>query len=88
MCVFFFFYIFTAKSCYQCAYSPPKTYYDKKVRVESVKYGKHYGHKNEAGYGKGQESYGSKHGGYTKKTYIPVPYTINVRNRISHSQLY
>ena len=29
----------TAKYCYQCAYSPPKTYYDKKVVVEKVQYG-------------------------------------------------
>ena len=68
----------SAKSCYQCAYSPPKTYYDKKVIVESVKYGKHYGSQKKTGYKHDDDHYGREQGGYTKKSYVPVPYTINV----------
>jgi hypothetical protein len=51
------------KSCYQCAYSPPKTYYDKKVYVEHGEYGKQY----ESGYGGHQGGYGGQHDGYGKK---------------------
>ena len=82
------------KSCYQCAYSPPKTYYGKKVIVESVKYGKDYGTQKNQGYGQQQSGgygqqqmgygqqqqkggYGQQKGGYVKKTYVPVPYTVN-----------
>lgn len=61
------------KSCYQCAYSPPKTYYDKKVVVEKYQYGKHGG--NQGGYGQDQ-GYGQQ-GGYAKKTVIPVARTVN-----------
>lgn len=79
------------KQCYQCAYSPPKTYYDKKVYVEEGKYKKHYdedryaerGYHNEGyhGYEGGRKSYadnksGGRYGGYTKKTVVPVPYTV------------
>ena len=75
-----------AKSCYQCAYSPPKTYYDKKVRVESHMYGRKYGQESsDGGYGhdeKGQ--HGEKHAGYIKKSYIPVPYTINVSLKVTY----
>ena len=70
--------LFTAKYCYQCAYSPPKTYYDKKVVVEKYQYGgyqqqnKGYGHQSYGNHGNNQ----GYHGGYAKKTYVPVPRTI------------
>lgn len=69
-----------AKSCYQCAYSPPKTYYDKKVIKEQHHYRKDYGHQDKGkGYDKkDQGRYGQHYGGYEKKTYVPVPYQINV----------
>ena len=41
-------------------------------------YGKKYGHESEGGYGDEKGHHGEKHGGYIKKSYIPVPYTINV----------
>ncbi|KAK2163306.1 hypothetical protein LSH36_82g06015 [Paralvinella palmiformis] len=69
-----------AKYCYQCAYSPPKTYYDKKVVVEKVHYGHHKGGYQSGSYGydnnKQHTGYGHE-GGYTKKTYIPVARTVN-----------
>ena len=74
----YFIWFHLAISCYQCAYSPPKTYYDQKVKVESYKYGKAYGQKNEDGYGKDDGYHGEKYGGYVKKSYIPVPYNVNV----------
>ena len=78
--------------CYQCAYSPPKTYYDKKVVVESKHYGG-YQQKNDGygggsrggGYGGSRGGHGSGgygndghgyEGGYHKKTYVPVSYTV------------
>ena len=44
-------------------------------------YGKKYGHESEGGYGDEKGHHGEKHGGYIKKSYIPVPYTINVRSK-------
>ena len=42
-------------------------------------YGKAYGQESQDGYGEDDQGYhGEKHGGYIKKSYIPVPYTINV----------
>lgn len=59
-----------SKYCYQCAYSPPKTYYDKKLVVEKrdYGYGGNEGYGNDRGYG--------KHGSYYKKTYVPVQRTV------------
>lgn len=74
--------IITAKKCYQCAYSPPKTYYDKKVVVEKVKYENEYGYKgNNDGYNGHNDGYHGNneghHGGYEKKSVVPVPYTVH-----------
>lgn len=72
-----------AKYCYQCAYSPPKTYYDKKVVLEKYQYGgydqQQSGYDNNGGYGdnNGYGSGQSYQGGYAKKSYVPVPRTIN-----------
>ena len=72
----------SAKQCYQCAYSPPKTYYDKKVIVEKHQYGHKYGKdKHDNGYGHhGHSGYGNDrhghYGGYVKKTVVPVPYKV------------
>lgn len=66
------------KNCYQCAYSPPKTYYDKKVVVEKYAYGqqKHDYQQQPHGYGDDKKQGYGKHGGYTKKTYVPVARTV------------
>jgi hypothetical protein len=77
-----------AKQCYQCAYSPPKTYYDKQVYVEQGRYQKHYDDTSYGGYGRrhaaGSERHGGygeakrhgAYGGYTSKSVVPVPYTV------------
>ena len=41
-------------------------------------YGRKYGEESDS-YGEDQGRHKEKHGGYIKKSYIPVPYTINVR---------
>ncbi|ELU10446.1 hypothetical protein CAPTEDRAFT_209693 [Capitella teleta] len=72
-----------AKYCYQCAYSPPKTYYDKKVVLEKRQYGGYEKKQQYEPQGYGSSSGGhsqagqSYHGGYAKKTYVPIPRTIN-----------
>ena len=51
-----------AKLCYQCAYSPPKTYYSKKVKVEHGRYhGQDHGHDS---YGDRHNNYGDRHNNY------------------------
>ena len=41
-------------------------------------YGRKYGEESDS-YDDDRGHHGEKHGGYIKKSYIPVPYTINVR---------
>ena len=48
------------------------------MKVESFNYGKAYGQKNDDGYGQDDGYHGEKYGGYVKKSYIPVPYNVNV----------